>query len=61
MIAAYPKRDEAYGRSLDTEPVKQKLYEMVSKMESGTVELVPDRLEPSVRKADVSIRLVVVS
>ena len=45
--------DEAYGRSLDTEPVKQKLYEMVSKMESGTVELVPDRLEPSVRKADV--------
>lgn len=45
--------EEAYGQSLNTEPIKQKLYEMVSTMESGTVEIIPERLEPSVRKADV--------
>ncbi len=45
--------DEAYGYSLNTEPIKTRLYHMVSTMESGTVELVPDRLEPSVRKADL--------
>ena len=45
--------DEAYGYSLDTEPVKNQLYQMVSTMESGTVNLVPERLEPSVRKADL--------
>ena len=45
--------DEAYGLSLDTEPIKQKLYQMVSTMESGTVELVPDRIEPAVHKADL--------
>ena len=52
---AYPFdiSDEAYGRSLDTEPIKEKLYQMVSTMESGSVELVPDRVEPTVRKADV--------
>ena len=52
---AYPFNftDEAYGLSLDTEPVKEKLYRMVSTMESGTVELTPTRIEPSVRKADL--------
>ena len=52
---AYPFTftDEAYGLSLNTEPVKQRLYQMVSTMESGTIELVPDRLEPNVRKADL--------
>ena len=52
---AYPFEitDEAYGYSLDTEPVKEKLYQMVSTMESGSVDLVPTRLEPTVRKADV--------
>ena len=45
--------DEAYGLSLDTEPIKEKLYQMVSTMESGSVELIPERLEPSVRKADL--------
>ena len=45
--------DEAYGYRLDTEPVKEQLYHMVSTMESGTVNLVPERLEPSVRKADL--------
>lgn len=45
--------DETYGYSLDTEPLKQKLYQMVSTMESGALELNPNRLEPAVRKADL--------
>lgn len=45
--------DEAYGKVLDTEPVKTRLYEMVSTLESGTIELVPARIEPNVRKADL--------
>ena len=45
--------DEEYGYSLDTEPIKERLYEMVSKLESGTVELSPERLEPSVHKGEV--------
>ena len=45
--------DEAYGMTLNIQPVKERLYQMVSTMESGTVELQPERLEPSVRKADL--------
>ena len=52
---AYPFTftDEAYGLSLNTDPIKTRLYQMVSTMESGTIELIPDRLEPGVRKADL--------
>lgn len=46
-------RDEAYGMRLDTEPIKERLYQMVSTMESGTVELQPVRLEPNVRKEEL--------
>ncbi len=45
--------DEAYGWELDIEPVKERLYEMVSTLESGTVELEPKRIDPTVRKADL--------
>lgn len=45
--------DEAYGLTLDTQPVKEKLYHMVSTMESGTVELQPQRVQPDVTKADL--------
>ncbi len=45
--------DEEYGLSLDTEPLRQELYRMVSVMESGSLEIVPDRIEPTVRKADL--------
>ena len=45
--------DEAYGYSLDPEPVKKQLYQMVSTMQSGSVNLVPERIEPAVRKADL--------
>ena len=52
---AYPFifTDEAYGLTLNTDTVKEKLYQMVSTMESGTVDLVPERTEPAVRKADL--------
>ena len=45
--------DETYGRVLNIEPIKDRLYQMVSTMESGNVELQPERLEPNVRKADL--------
>ena len=38
---------------LDTQPVKEQLYHMVSTMESGTVELQPHRIDPEVRKEDL--------
>ena len=45
--------DEAYGYRLDTEPLKERLYQMLSTLESGTLEVNPERVEPSVRKADL--------
>lgn len=45
--------DESYGLNLDTQPIKESLYHMVSTMESGTVELQPNRIEPEIRKADL--------
>ena len=45
--------EEEYGLCLDIEPLRQRLYQMVSTMESGTLEIVPDRIEPAVRKADL--------
>ena len=52
---AYPfeMTDEAYGQTLNTEPIKEKLYQMVSTMQGGPVEIVPERVEPNVRKADL--------
>ena len=52
---AYPFEitDEVYGRVLNTEPIKERLYQMAATMESGSVELVPDRIEPEVRKDDL--------
>lgn len=45
--------DEEYGLELDTAPLIQRLYQMVSTMESGTVEIVPNRVEPGIRKLDL--------
>ena len=45
--------EEEYGRNLDIEPIRQKLYQMVSTMESGTVELIPDITTPTVFRADL--------
>ncbi|MBR5959886.1 MAG: VanW family protein [Clostridia bacterium] len=46
-------KEEEYGRNLDIEPIRQKLYQMVSTMESGTVELVPDVVPPTVFRSDL--------
>ena len=45
--------EEEYGRNLDIEPIRQKLYQMVSTMESGTVELIPDITTPDTFRADL--------
>ena len=53
----YPFRftDEAYGRVLNIEPIKEQLYRMVSTMQSGAVSLENwvERLEPQVTKAEL--------
>lgn len=46
-------RQEVVGRALDTEPIKEKLYQMVSTMESGTIEIEPDMIQPQVTVADL--------
>ena len=45
--------DEVYGRRLDTEPVKERLYQMVSTLESGSVEIKPEVVEPAVKLVDL--------
>ena len=45
--------EEEYGLSLDTEELRQQIYQMVSAFESGSIEIVPRRIEPAVRKADL--------
>ncbi len=45
--------DEVYGRRLDTQPVIEKLYHMVSEMETGSVELEPETVAPNILKEDL--------
>ena len=55
VTRAYPFvfSEEVTGLSLDTEPLKTKLYEMVSTMSSGTVELMPEVIQPQQTVADL--------
>ena len=46
-------KDEKVGRSLNTEPLKENLYQMVSTMTSGTVELIPEEVRPQTTVADL--------
>ena len=46
-------RDEAVGYNLDTEPIKEKIYQMVSTLESGAIEIVPTVIQPQVTKAQL--------
>ena len=48
-------KDEVYGKRLNTEPVIEELYRMVSEMKTGTVELVPDTVYPNVTKNDLQL------
>ncbi len=50
-------QEEVAGRYLDTAPLKEKLYQMVSTMESGEVEIVPDVIQPNVTVADLKQHL----
>ncbi len=50
-------QQEVKGRYLDTEPLKEQLYRMVSTMESGDVEIVPQAIEPSVTVEDLKVNL----
>lgn len=45
--------EEVYGRVLDTAPLKEKLYHMVSTMETGAVEIQPESIEPMVKVNDL--------
>lgn len=46
-------QEEVHGRYLDTAPVKEQLYHMVSSMESGSIELTPESIVPTVTVADL--------
>lgn len=45
--------DEAQGRELDTASLKEKIYQMVSTMTSGDIEIVPTPIEPSLTREQV--------
>ncbi len=53
LIYPFLFSDEVFGYYLDTEPIKTRLYQMASTMESGSIEIQPERLAPSVTKADL--------
>ena len=55
VTRAYPFvfSNEVTGQTLNTEPLKEQLYQMVSTMTSGTVELVPEPVQPQVTVADL--------
>lgn len=55
VTRAYPFvfSEEVTGLRLDTEPLKAQLYQMVSTMTSGTVELVPEVIRPQQTVAEL--------
>ena len=53
LINPFKFQEEAYGRSLDIEPLKEQLYQMAATMQSGIVNLEADRIEPAVTLADL--------
>ena len=50
-------QEELEGRVLDTAPLKERLYQMVSTMESGDVEIVPDIIAPTVTVEQLKTKL----
>jgi len=45
--------DGTPGRWLDVEEIKHQVYDMVARMESGVIRIVPQELQPSITKADL--------
>ena len=41
------------GRMLDVESIKAQVYDMVSRMESGVIHIVPTEVQPAITKADL--------
>ena len=46
-------QEEVVGRTLDTDPIKTQIYQMVSTMESGSIEIEPTAIQPQVTVADL--------
>lgn len=46
-------QEEVAGRILDTAPIKEQLYHMVSTMQSGDIEITPQPIQPQVTVADL--------
>jgi len=46
-------KDEVYGKTLDIQPIIDEIYKKVAILESGTIELQPQTIEPSVKKSDL--------
>ena len=46
-------QEEVAGRILDTAPIKEQLYHMVSTMQSGDIEITPQTIQPQVTVADL--------
>lgn len=44
--------DHSYGRWLDVQSIKEKVYDMVSRLESGTIQIEPTVLYPSMTRED---------
>ena len=55
VTRAYPFvfSQEVIGLNLDTGPLKTQLYQMVSTMTSGTIELVPETVQPQITQAEL--------
>lgn len=54
-------QEEVTGRRLDIAPLKERLYQMVSTMESGDVEIEPETIAPSVTVAQLKTKYTLLS
>lgn len=53
--------DHSYGRWLDVQSIKEKVYDMVSRMESGTIQIEPTVLYPSITREDWAQRTALIA
>ena len=53
IAAPFEFADEEFGYVFDPESLRPELYRMLAALESGSREIVPQRIEPAVRKADL--------
>lgn len=54
-------RDEVVGRSLDTEPIKTQLYQMLSTLTSGDIEITPTLTQPNVLVSQLRDQVALIS